>query len=293
MNSSRDVYAYKILGEDRLNCMRRLVGSLGFPKSANSIGIKLNLCDYRKPETGAVSHPQVVGALLHVLRDHYPDAKIDLLEGDSCDTICRMMYGFLGMDEVARKYNTNCISLADCEWASVPISGGTVPEIEVPTLMKEYDLLINHPKLKTHGKTKMTASLKNLFGCYRPKDKRPYHRDLSGAIVDINKAIFPHFSVIDADLCVEGNRGPAQGFPKKVGLFIGGKDPVATDAFCATLMGFRPSMIKHIKLAQRESLGQMNFNLCGDLNTADLPQYKFKFSTANFLMMEVARKTLA
>jgi hypothetical protein len=46
-----------------------------------------------------------------------------------------------------------------------------------------------------------------------------------------------YYSVIDADICMEGN-GPMQGTPKRCGIYIAGTDPVAVDAVAATMMGF-------------------------------------------------------
>lgn len=287
------VLAVKIAGEDRVGAMGRLFSSFGPPEAARRVAIKVNLCDYRKPETGAVSHPEVVAALLEVLRARYPQAEISLCENDASGTLVENLWGYLGLDRVAADYNARCVSLPKEEWVRVPIRGLHFQEVEVPRLFLDCDLFINHPKLKTHGKTKITCALKNLFGCYRPKDKGPLHKFLDAAIVDINLAIRPHLVIVDADLCVEGNRGPTQGLPKKLGLFIGGKDPVAVDAFCARLMGFRHNGIGHIRKAARAGLGSMNYLLEGDLAGEDLRQYRFEYSRGNFLLMQVARRVLS
>lgn len=273
--------------------MARLINSLELPETARRIAIKLNLCDYRKWETGATSDPRVVGALLKTLRLLYPKAEIFLCENDSTDTLVENLWGYLELDTVAAQYDAKCISLSKGAWVRVPIRGLRSTELEVPALFQECDLLINHPKLKTHGKTKMTCGLKNLFGCYRPKDKRVFHRFLDEAIVDINLAIRPQFVIVDADLCVEGNRGPTQGLPKKLGLFIGGKDQVAVDAFCARLMGFRPNTVGHIRKAARARVGSMLYELAGDLTGEDLPQYRFQYSRSKFLFMQVVRRLLS
>ena len=61
--------------------------------------------------------------------------------------------------------------------------------------------------------------------------------------MDINLAIKTHYTIVDGYLCLEGNRGPTQGFPKKVGVFIGGEDSVTVDMFCAKFMGFNPKKL--------------------------------------------------
>jgi uncharacterized protein (DUF362 family) len=54
----------------------------------------------------------------------------------------------------------------------------------------------------------MTCALKNTFGCIRPKRKVQFHKRLAEAIVDINRVIPSHLVVVDANLCLEGGRGP-------------------------------------------------------------------------------------
>src|SRR5712691_3644586 len=62
------VSVVKCSGEERRTAMARLIQLLGLPETAKRIAIKLNLCDYRKWETGATSDPKVLGALLEALR---------------------------------------------------------------------------------------------------------------------------------------------------------------------------------------------------------------------------------
>lgn len=287
------VVVTKIDRDGHRPAMKRLFSHLSLPSTADRVAIKLNLCDYRRPETGAVSHPAVVHALLGELRELFPRAELLLCENDASDTLVENMYRYLGLDAVAAAHGATCVNLSGDQWVRVPIKGLRFTEVEVPATLVESDLLINHPKLKTHGKTKMTCGLKNLFGCYRPKDKRPYHRFLDDAIVDINLAVRPVLTLVDADLCVEGNRGPTQGLPKRVGLFIGGQDVVAVDAFCARLMGFWPSRVAHVRKAARAGIGSLRYDLQGDFSPAEFRQHRFRYSRAKFLLMQVSRRILA
>src|SRR5947199_7763427 len=107
--SASNVIAIRIAPEQRLAAMAKLVHLLGLPETAERIAIKLNLCDYRKWETGATSDPKVVGALLEVLRARYPHAEIFLCENDSTDTLVENLWGYLGIDAVAARYDAKCI----------------------------------------------------------------------------------------------------------------------------------------------------------------------------------------
>jgi uncharacterized protein (DUF362 family) len=273
--------------------MAQLLSRLPFPADARSVGIKLNLCDYRLPETGAVSDPQVVAPLLQELRSRYPNSDIFVYEHDANSTLARTLFGYLGLDKVAASYDVRCVSLADEEWVERAVPGLYFKSLEVPRILEETDLLINHPKLKTHGRTLMTCALKNMFGCIRPKKKVQFHKHLAEAIVDINLAIPSHLTVVDANLCVEGNRGPTQGLPKRLGLLFGGTDIVAVDAFGADVMGFGARRIQHVKLAERAHLGSRRYDLIGDWQSRDAATSRFRFSMFNFRMMQVARRLLA
>jgi uncharacterized protein (DUF362 family) len=293
MSEPSPVFAVKIKSHDRAAAMQQLVELTNPPTDARRIAVKLNLCDYRRPETGAVSHPEVVSALLQVLRHKYPAAEISLYENDSSDTLVQQMWGYLGLDKIAAAFDARCVNLPQVEWVTVPVRGVHFQELEVPKLLLDADLHINHPKLKTHGKTQITCALKNMFGCYRPKDKGPYHKYLDAAIVDVNMAIRTHLTIVDADLCVEGNRGPTRGLPKRVGLFIGGRDSVAVDAMCAELMGLLPGRIGHIRQSAGAGLGSMQYDLQGDVSPRDFLSYRFEYSQSNLLFMQVVRRVMS
>lgn len=288
-----EVFVSKIQGGD-INCaMGRLLARLPFPECARSVGIKLNICDYRKPESGAVADPAVVDALLAGIRQRYPDANIFLYEHDATGTIAENVFSYIGIDKVASRHGAKCVSLANGEWIVKEIQGVHFGKLEIPRILSECDLLINHPKLKTHGLTLMTCGLKNMFACHRLKRKVVYHRNLiNEAIVDINMAISSHLTVVDANLCLEGNRGPTQGLPKRVGLLIGGSDIVAVDAFGAGIIGFRPRQVRHIRLAASVGLGSLDYRVVGDWDPKQARAYKFQFSMFNYRLMQLARRLL-
>lgn len=281
----------KIDDDDIYGGLIRLIKKLNLPHNAEKVGIKINLCDYRKRETGVTTDPIVLDPLLMILREKYPTSKIYLFENDATGTLVDNLYKWLGLDKIAEKYNVGFINLSREKWARINIDGYHFKEIEVPKILMD-SLIINHPKLKTHGRTKITCGLKNMFGCYRIKEKVKYHAMLDEAIVDINMAIKSHYTIVDGYLCVEGNRGPTQGLPKKVGVFIGGSDIVVVDAFCAKFMGFNPRTISHIVKAYKKGIGSMSYKLDSEIPEKDFKKYKFKFSLPKYRLMQTIRKLM-
>ena len=285
------IHLVKAVNDDIYGALSKLLGRLQLPAQAKRIGIKINLCDYRRRETGVTTDPFVLEPLLKLLRNRYPATPMFLFENDATGTLADNLFEWLGLDQVAKKYEVDFINLVREEWITACIDGYCFQEIEIPRILTE-SFIINHPKLKTHGRTKMTGALKNLYACYRIKEKVNYHSFLDKAIVDINIPIKTHLTIVDGLLCVEGNRGPTQGFPKKVGVFIGGEDIVAVDAFCAKLMGFHPKFVRHIRLAASKKIGSMKYQLESELSQKEIRQISFQFSISKFYLMELLRKVI-
>jgi len=288
---SSTVYLVKIDEDNISKALSRVLEKLSLPAQAERIGIKINLCDYRRRETGVTTDPLVLDPLLKLLRRSYPETDIYLFEHDATGTVADNLFEWLGLDKIAKKYNVDFLNLAREEWIPACIDGYCFKETEIPRILNE-SLIINHPKLKTHGRTKITCALKNMYACYRIKDKVRYHSFLDKAIADINIPIKSHFTIVDGFLCVEGNRGPTQGFPKKVGVFIGGKDIVSVDSFCAKLMGFNPYFVKHIRLAASKNIGSMKYQVESELSKKEMRQLHFKFSLSKYYLMEILRKVV-
>ena len=291
MSSDNSVYLVKVKENDISDALDRLFTKLNLPQQPKKIGIKVNLCDYRRRETGVTTDPLVLEPLLKLLRIRYPTTPIFIFENDATGTLADNLFEWLGLDKIAKKYEVDFINLIREEWIPACIDGYCFREIEIPRILTE-SLIINHPKLKTHGRTKMTCALKNLYACYRIKDKVKYHSFLDKAIVDINIPIKSHFTIVDGCLCVEGNRGPTQGFPKKVGVFIGGEDIVSVDAFCAKLMGFHPKLVRHIRLAAQKKIGSLKYQLESELSQKEIRKISFQFNLGKFYLMEILRKVV-
>ena len=270
--------------------IERLLKNIKLPEKIQRIAIKMNLCDYRKPETGAVSDPRILESLLKNLRNNYPSSDILMIENDATSVSADRMFKYLEIDKISEKYSARAINLAHEKWIARQIDGYVMKSVEVPAILEDCDLLITHPKLKTHATTKITCGLKNMFGCYHQRRKVMFHKFLDKAIVDINLALKPHVSIVDANICMEGIGGPCYGVPRKLGLMIGGQDVVAVDAFCASLVGFRPWFVGHIRKAASKNLGQMRYKVLGDFQHGDKDAYRFEFDRTLYYLLKLTRR---
>ena len=136
-------------------------------------------------------------------------------------------------------------------------------EIWLPQVVREADIIISMPKMKTHHWAAVTLSLKNCFGCLPGRvygwPKNALHwQGIEPSILDIAGVVRPNYAIVDGITAMEGN-GPIDGTAKHVGLVIVGDDPVATDATTATVMGFDPRRVPYITEAGR-FLGQADLD---------------------------------
>jgi uncharacterized protein (DUF362 family) len=132
-------------------------------------------------------------------------------------------------------------------------------ELWVPRLLREADVVVSMPKLKTHHWVGVTLSLKNCFGCMPgrvygwPKDV--FHvNNVPRSILDIAGAVRPSLAIIDGIIGMEGD-GPLRGESVRAGVVVVSRDPVAADVTAARVMGMDPEKIEYLMEAGR-FLGQ-------------------------------------
>ncbi len=219
--------------------------------------IKVNFITTMTWDTGATTDPIVVEALIQRLQKL--PKEVYVVESDATMTNADKAFDATGMREMCKKYGVECLNLRhQKEKVKIPVPDcETLKTITVPKIATE-SAIISAAKMKTHMATKVTLGMKNMFGMLPDKFKAKYHaRGISKVIVDINSVIKPHLIVIDGFVAMEG-RGPTDGSPLKMDLIFAGKDPVATDATCARVMGIDPHEISHIRTAYKKGIGNID-----------------------------------
>jgi len=237
--------------------------------------IKLNLCDLRAPSSGAITHPLFLDALLGYLRKSYQDLDIVVIESDATVGKPDIIIKWFGFDKILEKWNTKWYNLSKHPIITKKINGYYFKEIEISKIFDEYDYFITVPKLKTHSLTKITASLKNQFGCIPYWRKEKFHKNLDEVIADANLAMKPDLCIVDGILSLGGG-GAIYGVPLQSNIIISGTDPVSVDNACAKIMGYNPKRIRHIKKAEKLGVGTSEYILNGDLLNPEELNLNFK-----------------
>jgi len=147
------------------------------------------------------------------------------------------------------------------DWVTIRVPKPRVrKEVTVIRGAMEADRLINMPIFKQHNYTRVTGCIKNLMGTN--DDNWGFHKGdiyLHQAIVDLASIFSPALCLVDATtiLTERGPFGPGRVIhPNRV---YAGKDMVALDALCCSLLGVKPLEVLHIQLAHESGMGQMNF----------------------------------
>jgi len=168
-----------------------------------------------------------------------------------------------GTLEVARTLGVEVRNLNRDAFEEVTISRPNVMEtVRIARTALESDVIISVPVLKSHIRSHVTLSLKNMKGVMPGAEKRKSHRlGLDLAIADLNAVAYPSYAVIDATVGMEGLWQDPQD-RREVGLVIAGRDALAVDIVGTSLMGIELDKVMHLQyVAQRQEttldLGQI------------------------------------
>jgi len=243
-------------------------------KKLKTVVIKPNLNYYWEASTGNTTDPRVVGALIDYLRDGYgKDLDIKIAEADATAMRTKHVFTMLGYEKLAETKNVGLFNLCSdvLKKERVQVNGINL-EFDVPQSLVNADLFINVPKVKTLRVTKITCAMKNLFGCIAVIRKFQYHKNLSEAIVGINKILRPDVTLVDG-LVALGQ------YPVKLDLIMAGVDPFSVDWIVAQIIGYNPKTVSFLKVALNENLGDLSgISTCGE----DLNRFKKKIPKERF-----------
>ncbi|HHT9119056.1 MAG TPA: DUF362 domain-containing protein [Candidatus Hypogeohydataceae bacterium YC41] len=249
------------------------------------------------PERAVNTHPAVVRALVDFFQK---EGGAEVYIGDSCGSLrsssTNKAFKVTRLDEVTQETGARWINFDQNKPLEIQKNKRAVlPKFKIASIVKEVDLIVSLPKLKTHGLTKYTGALKNTLGVIPANGKKNVHiqapkpSNFAQALVDVYEEVIPHLTVMDAIVGMEGN-GPNAGEPRKVGLIIASTDGVALDAVASTIIGFEPMAIPTIKYAHERGLGTgelKKINVLGaEIQEVAVPDFKKPSSAAQDFAMK-------
>jgi uncharacterized protein (DUF362 family) len=221
--------------------------------SGRRVLLKPNLVEPTRQAPHLTTHPAVVLAAAEVFRQW--GAQVIVGEGPGHVRDTEMALVESGLEEALRGEK---IPFADLNYSPAqPVANkgrlSSIAQFFFPREVREADLIVSMPKLKTHHWVGMTAAMKNLYGLLPgmiygwPKNVL-HHAGIPETVVDINATAPRHIAIVDAILCMEGD-GPIMGTPKPLGLLAIGGNCTAVDAACARIVGLDPAKVPYLALA--------------------------------------------
>jgi uncharacterized protein (DUF362 family) len=166
-------------------------------------------------------------------------------------------------------YNQFPCEFDEAHFIIADVPGISLKSAEVIKALFEVDILINLPIAKHHATTIYTGALKNMMGVNTRKTNVGFHLDsgvrndpvyLAQCIADINLLRVADLTVVDATEVLVSNGPSGPGDIEKPMKIVAGKDMVAVDAYCASLLGYQKDDILTTIKASEMGIGTMKYN---------------------------------
>jgi len=232
--------------------MRELGGMAAFVQPGQKVLIKPNMLAGKTPDKAVTTHPEIVRSVIRMAQAAGGIVSV----GDSP--------GIGTPEEVARHCGimevieeTGARFAPFCDSVRVGPVGRTFRQLELAQDIMDAEVIINLPKLKTHGMMGLTCGVKNLFGAVVGMRKPALHLQ-AGAdkslfalmLLELAEHIRPALTIVDAIVGMEGN-GPGSGDPVAIGALLAGTDAMAVDSVATRLVGMTTADVWTQRLAQQ------------------------------------------
>ena len=254
-----DRYEVNLIKEKLKEGLELWGGLENFVKPDQTVLLKANLLMAKKPEDSTTTHPAVVHAVTEMVEEVGGNPIIGDSPGGPFNTgMLKRIYSKTGMEAIADSTG------AELNWNFESVSktyseGKVLKNMTLGQFITDVDLIINLPKFKTHGLTKMTGAVKNMFGAIPGLLKGEYHLNMhevdifSEVLLDIALACAPTLSIMDGIVGMEGE-GPSGGDSIELNTLLISPNPCALDVAMAHLVKIEPEEVPTIKAAQGRGL---------------------------------------
>lgn len=251
------------MGDDPAEITRRAITALGgirefVPEGAEVI-VKPNIGWARRPEFAANTNPHVIAAITELCLQEAGADSVCVLDYTCNDS--RQCYTLSGIGQAAQDAGAEVEFVRSDDFVDAEFNGNFMTTWPVhPRMVPAPNrVLINVPIAKHHGLSELTLGMKNFFGSIGGNRGR-LHQDIHRVMPDLTAHFQPALTVIDA-YRVLLNNGPSGGDLNDVEMrntVTASADPVAADAYGATLLDREPGNMRWIVNAHAQGLGEMD-----------------------------------
>jgi uncharacterized protein (DUF362 family)/NAD-dependent dihydropyrimidine dehydrogenase PreA subunit len=260
--AAKKCYSYRAdeLAEKLDFLLDELGGLDNFIKAGDKVLFKTNLLLGKAPEAAVTTNPEFIRALAKKVKSLGAEVIIaDSPGGPFNDKLLKRayqkseLYEMAAEEEIILNYNT------DSKKHNYK-KGKINKSFQLASYLEAADLVINLPKLKTHGLTMYTGGVKNLFGCIPGVLKAEYHLrmqsvyDFSRMLNDLAGLVAPELTIMDAVVGMEGE-GPSNGKPREFNYLLASTSPYYLDLAAVKILGIEPEeKVPSIKAALEDNI---------------------------------------
>ena len=254
-----DSYDSSRVQEATKKSLQLLGGITNFVKPGSRVLVKPNLLMAIEPESGVDTHPEVVRAVIKILKEI--GCKISVGDGPSAwgsyAENVDLVYERSGMKRITEEEGVALVKFDKHRWrGKFPLS----------SRLDECEYFVSLPKFKTHEFTTLTGAVKNLYGLLSTTYKTEMHKrhsEINGfanTLADIYQEARPSLTIIDGIIAMEGDGPATSGKLRQSGLLCAGSDCVAIDSVLSVIMGLKPHDIWTTKVTAERGLGVIDIN---------------------------------
>ncbi len=202
--------------------------------SSRGFFLKPNIVFPVSPDSGQITRPAIVCAVIETLREMYGEVTIIIGEGTAAGTWPEENFAISGYSDLARELGVQMVNLDIVERKKVAWKYG---ELEIPCIALDY-IHINLPILKLSSAAVISGAIKNTKGLILPEKKKLFHRlGLHGPLAELAKIVKPDITILDCS-----------NFLRKGNVFISGTDTVNIDILAAKLLNIEePEYMRILK----------------------------------------------
>ena len=238
-------------------------------KPGSKVFVKINhLAPPSKPERGIVTHPVFAEAAIGLLKRYGAEITV----GDDIESSGPDGFAISGFRQMCERAQVKLVNLREGGFTGVPCNGVMLDKVYVSSIVREADVIVDLPKLKTHSLTVFTGGIKNMYGTIPGGLRSRYHglyqgqNDFNQMLNDVFSVAIPQLTIMDGIMAMEG-QGPAAGKLRNLGIILLSRDAVALDAVATSITGLDPSAVYTIRFAAERGLGTGDIDrieVCGE-----------------------------
>jgi uncharacterized protein (DUF362 family) len=237
--------------------LRQALGAMGgiesFITAGDKVAVKPNCAWDRTPEQAANTDPELIGEV--VRQCLAAGASSVTVLDNSCHDPGRA-FTRSGIEDATRDAGGKTAHQRNTGTVRLDLGGTTLGPWEVLQPIVDADRLINVPVVKHHSLSRATLGMKNWFGAV--VGRRPnLHQRIAQVCAELGAAFQPTLTIIDATRILTGG-GPTGGslaLVQEADCLAVATDPVAADAWGASLLQLGSDELPHIAIAARLGLG--------------------------------------